>query len=1080
MKRPVTYMYKLKDERSFKKIFDVTCSHGDTVYCEYLQDGVRKSETYRDLEKRSLDTAYTLQQRLDGIPGGTFIGIHFDNCPEWPAIFWGILMAGYNPILLDFRASKENLEYLLTQSGAGAIITDDAVVDNDILVITRNDLINSLKEPVAGWEPIWGKYLAYCTSGTTASSRIYVYDGAAVASNIYRSGDTFEVSPYLMREGDVRVLAFLPFYHIYGFVAIYCLYSVCGSTFVYLPDRDPMSILATSRDFGVTHIASVPLMWNNIVKKVHMQLQEASSLKRGIFRAMVATSLAMQKVAPEKGRRFAMQKLFGALHDKLLGRAIHSTSFGGASLSQENIRLMAAFGYPIGGGYGMTEVGIMCAESGENRKRRMSGSNGKPILEVKVVKEDGSTARSGSGQLFLRGDTMHIGRLKDGKMEGPLVDEEGFFATGDMVYVDKKGYLFCRGRSKDTIVPASGENVYPDELEEHFLNVIGIEELTILGVNDGSDSERITMLFRPQEDYKTGKKLNDISRKLHGINRKLPSYQQVQDIFVSEEPLPVTTSMKVQRSKIKAAIENGQWPMVSLEAPVGVILADEDTHHYTVDAEIMEGVRGVFSEVLNIKPEKIGDDDHFINTLGGDSLDAISLASQLEKRFSIVVDDSMLLRCTSVRELAREIERQISGEDLQHGSPQKPLQKQEPVTDFTQTDEYRGFQAMMGLSDYNPYFIKHDSTVKDTSVVDGKEIMNFASYNYCGLSGHPETVKAGVEALETLGSSASGSRLLTGEKSLYRELEEEIARWKSTEDAIVLVSGHATNVSFVGNFCDENDLILYDALAHNSIEQGCRLSKSRSRAFPHNDYNALENILESQRKYYRKVLIIIEGAYSMDGDIAPVPEFVRLKKKYGAFLMVDEAHSAGVIGATGKGVDEHFNLEPDDVDIKMGTLSKGIGSCGGYIAGKKALVEYLRYNLPGFVFSVGITPANAAVALASIRLLQKDPSMVQQLQKNIKTFVDRARKHEFDICLAGETAIIPIHVGDEFEAMQICRNLQERGVFVAPAIYPAVARGQARLRFCVTSDHKEEQIHYALDTLKEVWKGVETVAAGKE
>ncbi|MFW5770523.1 MAG: aminotransferase class I/II-fold pyridoxal phosphate-dependent enzyme, partial [Spirochaetota bacterium] len=247
----------------------------------------------------------------------------------------------------------------------------------------------------------------------------------------------------------------------------------------------------------------------------------------------------------------------------------------------------------------------------------------------------------------------------------------------------------------------------------------------------------------------------------------------------------------------------------------------------------------------------------------------------------------------------------------------------------------------------------------------------------------------------------------------------------------------------------------------------------------HNDYNALENILESQRKYYRKVLIIIEGVYSMDGDIAPVPEFVRLKKKYGAFLMVDEAHSAGVIGATGKGVDEHFNLEPDDVDIKMGTLSKGIGSCGGYIAGKKALVEYLRYNLPGFVFSVGITPANAAVALTSIRLLQKDSGMVQQLQKNIKTFVDQARKHEFDICLAGETAIIPIHVGDEFEAMQICRNLQERGVFVAPAIYPAVARGQARLRFCVTSDHKEEQIHYALDTLKEVWQGVETAAVVK-
>jgi 8-amino-7-oxononanoate synthase len=354
--------------------------------------------------------------------------------------------------------------------------------------------------------------------------------------------------------------------------------------------------------------------------------------------------------------------------------------------------------------------------------------------------------------------------------------------------------------------------------------------------------------------------------------------------------------------------------------------------------------------------------------------------------------------------------------------------------------------------------------------MDGRTVLNFGSYNYVGMSGRPETVKAAQEAAAKYGTSASGSRLLGGEKPIHRELEKAIAEWKHAEDAVVLVGGHSTNVTVVGNFCGKNDLILYDALAHNSINEGCRLSDAQSRPFPHNDYEALEKILASQRQYYEKVLIVIEGAYSMDGDVAPVPEFVRLKKKYGCFLMVDEAHSACVLGKTGGGVDEHFGLSGYDVDIKMGTLSKGLGTCGGYIAGRRCIVEYLRYNLPGFVFSVGMSPPLAAASLEAVRLLQNEPEIMEALHRNIKLFADEAKAYGFDICLAGETAILPVMVGKDEDAFLLSTVLGEKGVFVPPAVYPAVPKNKARLRFCVISEHKPEQIKTALRILDETAK----------
>jgi 7-keto-8-aminopelargonate synthetase-like enzyme len=242
----------------------------------------------------------------------------------------------------------------------------------------------------------------------------------------------------------------------------------------------------------------------------------------------------------------------------------------------------------------------------------------------------------------------------------------------------------------------------------------------------------------------------------------------------------------------------------------------------------------------------------------------------------------------------------------------------------------------------NPYFLVNDGVTRDTSIIGGVPVANFSSYNYLGMSGHPAVTAAVQDAVVRYGSSASSSRLLSGEKPVHHELEAELAALLGTDDAIVLTSGHATNVTVIGHLVGDGDLVIHDALAHNSIVEGATLSGATRRPFPHNDAAALDEILAATRHQYRRVLIVIEGAYSQDGDIADLPALIAVKKRHHALLMVDEAHSVGVLGETGGGIGEHFDVDRRDVELWSGTLSKSLASCGGYVAGSSELIQFLK------------------------------------------------------------------------------------------------------------------------------------------
>jgi 8-amino-7-oxononanoate synthase len=393
--------------------------------------------------------------------------------------------------------------------------------------------------------------------------------------------------------------------------------------------------------------------------------------------------------------------------------------------------------------------------------------------------------------------------------------------------------------------------------------------------------------------------------------------------------------------------------------------------------------------------------------------------------------------------------------------------------DFSLFPEYQQlhlFQSVAERGDINnPYFKMHQGIAAATTVVNNRELINFSSYNYLGLNGHRRIVDAAKAALDRFGVSASASRLVAGERPPHRDLERALADLHGVEDAIAYVSGHATNVSTISCLFGPRDLVMHDRLAHNSIIQGTQLSGAARQAFDHNDWRAVDAFLDDNRHRFEKVLIAVEGLYSMDGDLCPLPEFVEVKRKHKALLMVDEAHSIGVLGRSGRGVGEHFGLPGDAVDIWMGTLSKTLSACGGYIAGCRALVELLKFRAPGFVYSVGMPPAVAAAARESIRIMLEEPDRVARLRRNSQLFVEAAKAKGLDTGRSEGYAVAAVVTRSSLAAVRLSNRLLEQGVNALPIIYPAVEEQAARLRFFLTSQHSPEQIRSAVTTTAEQW-----------
>jgi 8-amino-7-oxononanoate synthase len=391
--------------------------------------------------------------------------------------------------------------------------------------------------------------------------------------------------------------------------------------------------------------------------------------------------------------------------------------------------------------------------------------------------------------------------------------------------------------------------------------------------------------------------------------------------------------------------------------------------------------------------------------------------------------------------------------------------------DFGTLPEYELLKIQKAAGDIagieNPFYRLHDGRAAETTSLDGRKVVNFSSYDYLGLNGHPDVGAAAKAAIDRFGTSVSASRLTAGERSVHRDLEAALAQLHGVEDAVTFVSGHATNVSVIGGLLGPEDLIVTDALIHNSVVEGAKLSGAKRILCPHGDVEALERALRLNRRRHRRALIIVEGLYSMDGDLPDLAGLIRLKRRYDAWLMVDEAHSLGVLGESGRGIAEEQGVDPTDVDIWMGTLSKALAATGGYIAGSRRLVELLKYTSPGFVYSVGASPPVAAAAHAALKVMRQEPWRLKRLRQNGRDFVSGARVRGLDTGLSIGASVVPIVIGSSPTTVILSHRLLARGYNVIPIIFPGVAENQSRLRFFMTCNHTPDQMAGVLDAIAE-------------
>ncbi len=683
---------KLKQNKSFQNLCSIIFEDKQHTACLYLKDKIVYSYTSEDYIKLINSFAVQIEKRIGNENKGKYVGIALDSCPIWPALFWACLKAGYNVLLLNFAATKEIMHNLLTEANAIAIISDKER-HLDVLEINVNEIDTSVKN-VEYTESTYGEYVALCTSGTTGNSRIFVYDSEAICEQVLSSQILYERCKNIIDNKNRKTLAFLPFHHVFGFLTSVLWCPFVGYTNVFLKDRAPNTILETCRYFRINLLISVPILANNICVGLEKKLNQGSAITRILFTILKKLSLFLQRIHPQFGIWCAKNVLFKSVLKNLLGNDIECIILGGSHTPKEHIATLSALGYYTVCGFGMTETAINSVETSMSLKKRLLSSVGMPLSNIEY-KINPIGKNKNIGEMYIAGSTLHIGMLKQGILSPAERIDGKWFPTGDIVRIAKDSRVYVEGRCKDIIINESGENVYPDEIEDSFSKLQGIEQFSVIGIKKASESpyEDISLVINIGSNYTNTNFINEIQQQIININNTIPAIKRISRIVITPLPLPLVNGIKVKRLELKQNIETNKiaYKDVALKTH-SKIASKNETESITTNAkpvgiqlnEIKQTLCKIFAEVLEVPADSINTAAHFIDDLGGDSLQILSIALKTEETFNVTIPVEQYPQCTSINDLSALLLALIQRE-----SPKLETQSATPNTSITPLNEIK-------------------------------------------------------------------------------------------------------------------------------------------------------------------------------------------------------------------------------------------------------------------------------------------------------------------------------------------------------------------------------------------------------
>lgn len=604
---------KLKaSSMTFEDIYNIVFSYKENVLAEYNTSLGPQRVTYKEAQENIESISVAIMKEYGT---GNFIGIYAVNCVEWIELFWAILRSGNKPYLINLRQPVSFSKGILDTLSVKLVLCKDDCPDFDRESVSFDALLSKSRQYSSEEKTEFANEFALSTSGTTLKEKICIYSGKEVSWQILNVYTMQEENPGLVENynGKIKMLAFLPLYHIFGLEAMYLWYSFWGSTFVFLNSMNPDNILYTIRRYEVTHIFAVPLLWEAVEKSLLRTISTRDEKTQKKFEKAIETSLKLQNVSSSLGKSFA--KLFlKDVRRRLFGDSVRFCISGGSAIKESTLRIINALGYELYNGYGMSEIGITSVELSRKASERIECSIGKPFDSVEYKIGEGN-------KLFVCGKSICRSVIVDGVEFGT----EGFFDTGDVMEVDKRGCYHIRGRLSDVVFGSDGENLNPDLSEEAF-NLSEVEALSVLG---NEDNTKLVLVVKLPCGFSSSK-LQSLKEKITACNATLTSSYQVKEFYYTWDPIMDSMSIKVSRAYLRKAISEGRVVLRSFDEKTEVTGSDND-------AGIRDALCELFCKVLRKSPEEITDTGHFMNDLGGTSLDYFTLISEIDNRFGITI-----------------------------------------------------------------------------------------------------------------------------------------------------------------------------------------------------------------------------------------------------------------------------------------------------------------------------------------------------------------------------------------------------------------------------------------------------------